>query len=325
MKRFLFAALTLALFLTAAYSQDDIQKGDWRRLQPPQEEFSAEFPQAVLNRSRLDDKGALIEGFYTAQFNKNYYFVNSGDGKIFLTSETVLRFIRDNPMKKSEERIGAFSGAAYTFRDGENFYHRILEIRGQRRSYVFHTISEIENDFEVERFFDSIRFVSQSGEKREPPTVENPVAPENTNQAVIAPNNSGKIGSGSGTGNGNGIGSGNGNGIRGGRGTGIGSGTTVPNPAPLQPGQTFGVKILSKPRANYTDLARTYNIVGTARIRITFQADGQIGAVSPVTKLPLGLTLSAMEAARKIRFEPAVKNGVPYSVTKIVEYTFTLY
>jgi hypothetical protein len=41
--------------------------------------------------------------------------------------------------------------------------------------------------------------------------------------------------------------------------------------------------------------------------------------------LPYGLTEQAMEAARKMRFEPAMKNGIPYSVTKLVEYPFTLY
>ncbi|MDQ3801089.1 MAG: energy transducer TonB [Acidobacteriota bacterium] len=320
MKKFLFAALTLTLFLTAAYSQDDIQKSDWRRFQPPQEEFSAEFPQAVAARTDLDDKGILREAFYSVKFNKTYFFVHSSGGKTISITGNLERFIRANQPKKSEGKIGRFSGTAYDFRDAENFYHRILEIRTQQRFYVFHTISEIENDFEVERFFDSIRFVSQPDEKLEPRAVERPDAPENTNQAVVTPaDNNNKGGSGSGIGSGNGIGIGSG------RGTGIGSGTSVQNPAPVQPGQTFGVKILSKPRANYTDLARTYDIMGVVRVRLTFQADGQIGAVSPVTRLPLGLTTSAMEAARKIRFEPAVKNGVPYSVTKIVEYTFTLY
>jgi hypothetical protein len=318
MKRFLLAALTLTLFLTTAYSQDDIQKSDWRRFQPPQEEFSAEFPLEVSNKSFLDAKGVLISGFYTTSFNKNYYFVSSSDGKFSPTSEIALKLVRDTPLKKSEERIGKFSGSAYTFRDDENFYHRVLEIRAQRRSYAFHTISENENDSEVERFFNSIKFVSQPGENLEPRAVEKPVAPENTNQVAVAPaGNDNKGDSGSGIGNGRGTDNG--------MSSGDGSSRSVPNPVPLQPGQTSGVKILSKPRANYTDLARTYSIIGVVRVRVTFLANGQIGGVSPVTKLPLGLTLSAMDAARKIRFEPAVKNGVPYSVTKIVEYTFTLY
>jgi len=38
-----------------------------------------------------------------------------------------------------------------------------------------------------------------------------------------------------------------------------------------------------------------------------------------------GLTEQAISAARNIRFEPAKRNGVPYTVVKQVEYNFTLY
>ena len=91
------------------------------------------------------------------------------------------------------------------------------------------------------------------------------------------------------------------------------------------PASTMPVQILSKPRANYTDAARLNFTQGKVVLRVTFSANGQIGAISVITGLSDGLTEQAIAAARGIKFEPARRDGVPYSVTKPVEYTFTIY
>ncbi len=138
-------------------------------------------------------------------------------------------------------------------------------------------------------------------------------------------------GSGRGTGQGSGIGSGSGSGIGDGRGSGTGSGVngggdTPPKVEPPKPaGPTTTVKFLSKPQPKYTDAARQNNVQGQVTLRITFLANGQIGSISPVSGLSYGLTEQAIAAARQIRFEPAMRNGQPYSVTKSVQYTFTIY
>jgi TonB family protein len=90
------------------------------------------------------------------------------------------------------------------------------------------------------------------------------------------------------------------------------------------------VKILSKPRADYTDAARTNNVEGRVQVRVTFLADGTIGNIGDVAEnhedlRKHGLVKAAMEAAQKIKFEPAVKNGKPISVTKTLTYSFILY
>ena len=113
-------------------------------------------------------------------------------------------------------------------------------------------------------------------------------------------------------------------------GRGIGSsdhrGNGETNKMPEKPfGPTKAVKILSKPRAAYTPEARANNVQGKVVLRVTFSANGQIGAISVVTGLPDGLTEQAIEAAKGIKYEPARRGGVPYSVTKPVEYTFTIY
>ena len=139
-------------------------------------------------------------------------------------------------------------------------------------------------------------------------------------------------GSGAGSGTGSGFGSGDGDGDGDGSGPGDGSngGNRPPKnaaapPPPPPRGVTVALKILSKPKAPFTDTARTQAIQGVVRLRVTFLSTGQIGSISPISGLSGGLTDSAIAAARNIKFEPAKKNGVPYTITKQVEYSFTLY
>lgn len=132
-------------------------------------------------------------------------------------------------------------------------------------------------------------------------------------------------GSGDGSGNGSGIGNGNGDGRGDGRGNRDDDGGNPPPEIKKPVGPTEAMKILSKPRANYTDAARQNQVQGTVTLRVTFLANGSIGSISPVSGLPNGLTEQAIAAARNIRFEPAKKNGVAQTVTKQVQYSFTLY
>lgn len=144
-------------------------------------------------------------------------------------------------------------------------------------------------------------------------------------------------GSGRGTGAGSGIGSGYGSGIGSGIGGGRGAGTQgdggnpppPPPPAPVvakKPAVTERYKIISKPRADYTDEARKNNFTGgMVTVKVTFLASGQIGSVTPVSGLPYGLTERAIAAAKAIKFEPAKRDGVPYTVVVPVQYSFTLY
>lgn len=99
-----------------------------------------------------------------------------------------------------------------------------------------------------------------------------------------------------------------------------------PPPAPVKPvGVTTKVKIISKPKPNYTNEARQNQVTGTVRLRIVFTASGQIGSISPISGLPNGLTEQAIAAAKSIKFEPAMRNGVPTPQSSIVEYTFSIY
>lgn len=131
-------------------------------------------------------------------------------------------------------------------------------------------------------------------------------------------------GTGAGSGRGSGMGSGIGDGIGGGKGSGRENDGDEPPPKPVT-GPPTPLKILSKPRANYTDAARQNNIQGVVRLRVTFLANGTIGTITPVSGLGYGLTEQAIAAARAIRFEPQKRGGVAQTVTRVVEYNFTLY
>ena len=85
------------------------------------------------------------------------------------------------------------------------------------------------------------------------------------------------------------------------------------------------LKITSKPRASYTDEARKNQVTGMVRLVVEFGADGKIKAILPVLGLPDGLTEMCIEAAKKIRFEPAWKNEKPVPVVTTIEYSFSVY
>ena len=130
-------------------------------------------------------------------------------------------------------------------------------------------------------------------------------------------------GSGGGQGTGSGRGQGSGSGM--GNGSGISNEETVSPPSTTDKNGDAPLKLIFKPKGEYNDKARQDQVQGTVRLRVTFLANGNIGAISPVQGLPDGLTAAAIEAAKRIRFQPAMKNGKPVTVTKMVEYTFTLY
>lgn len=83
--------------------------------------------------------------------------------------------------------------------------------------------------------------------------------------------------------------------------------------------------ILYKERAHYTEIARKNYVQGTVMLSAIFGADGQVTDIKVVRGLPDGLSRMAIESARKIRFQPAVKDGLPVSVRAQLEFNFALY
>lgn len=82
--------------------------------------------------------------------------------------------------------------------------------------------------------------------------------------------------------------------------------------------------LLHVERAKYTKDARKQMIQGLVVLSAMFTHDGRIEDIQVVVGLPNGLTESAIEATRKIRFTPAQKDGKPVSVRRKVEFKFSL-
>jgi tetratricopeptide (TPR) repeat protein len=80
-----------------------------------------------------------------------------------------------------------------------------------------------------------------------------------------------------------------------------------------------GLKILSKPRSIYTDLARKNQTEGRVKLIVEFLENGNIGLVFPLQTLPDGLTENCIYAARHItmlrdtlNFSRPKKKGNPF-------------
>jgi tetratricopeptide (TPR) repeat protein len=85
------------------------------------------------------------------------------------------------------------------------------------------------------------------------------------------------------------------------------------------------LKIISKPLPVYTESARRNGVSGKIIVAIEFGSDGKIGFIFPFRELAKGLTEKAVDTAKAIKFEAAVKDGKPVTVISILEYEFTTY
>ena len=88
---------------------------------------------------------------------------------------------------------------------------------------------------------------------------------------------------------------------------------------------TTKARLISKPEPVYTGKARSKQITGTVVLKCIFAADGRVSNIRIIEGLPFGLTEQAIEAARKIRFIPATKDGKNVSMWMQLEYNFNLY
>src|SRR5262245_14992828 len=71
--------------------------------------------------------------------------------------------------------------------------------------------------------------------------------------------------------------------------------------------------ILYREKAKYTEEARNNGVQGTVVLQVVFNVNGKITDIKVIRGLPYGLTENAIEAAKKIKFKPAMKEGKPIS------------
>lgn len=99
---------------------------------------------------------------------------------------------------------------------------------------------------------------------------------------------------------------------------------TPPPKVEVPGGPTSPVEILAKPNPAYTDEARRLGIEGEVVLRVLFAASGRVEVLSLVRGLGHGLDERAAEAARRIRFRPALEQGRPVDFAALVHMTFQL-
>lgn len=291
---------------------------DWRTFQPANEEFKIDTPTYLTKEGENDPKesenDAKESRKYYSSVNGDYIYVFSDPLKTPDNLKMVKSFVKSMG-KTLDETKASESPIIISFADTYGYWQKIAIIRTAFRIYIAQTVSKDENDPLVDRFIHSFGLGTNrpfTAEKIEITTKDSSTAAlvPSSKQSNAGPGNSTGYGQGSGSGSGSGLGSG----------SGIGQATA--NPVAHQ---TSPLKILSKSKPVYTDLARFYVISGTVKTRVTFLASGEIGAVTPVSNLPFGLTEQALAAAKKLKFEPAYNDGNPVAVTKQVEYNFTIY
>jgi hypothetical protein len=88
---------------------------------------------------------------------------------------------------------------------------------------------------------------------------------------------------------------------------------------------TQRARIHTKPEPEYTEQARKFRVRGTVRLRLILMASGEVGGITPMTKLPHGLTQKSIEAAQKITFDPAIKDGRKVAQYMTIEYNYDIY
>jgi periplasmic protein TonB len=153
--------------------------------------------------------------------------------------------------------------------------------------------------------------------------------PDNPNMPMIGMHSSSNVqlasagsgsGAGMGTGSGGGLGSGSGNGYGPGSGGNAGGGV-------YQVGGGISKPVLiHEEEAEFSDEARRAKYQGVCLISLIVDAQGNPQNIHVVRTLGMGLDEKAIEAVRKYKFKPALKDGkTPVPVIITVEVDFHLY
>lgn len=87
---------------------------------------------------------------------------------------------------------------------------------------------------------------------------------------------------------------------------------------------TTPLVLLSKPDPGYTAEARRLRIEGDVTLQVRFSANGQVEVLRVVRGLGYGLNQLAEQAARKITFKPATRDGHAVDEVTVIHVTFQL-
>lgn len=83
-------------------------------------------------------------------------------------------------------------------------------------------------------------------------------------------------------------------------------------------------RFLNSPYPAYSERARQHHVTGTVKLRVECRADGTIGDVTVVEGLGYGLDERAIDAARRMIFLPATRDGAFVAYTVPITQSFDL-
>lgn len=326
-----FILLSIYLLPQAIMAQDS---GVWATVTSPDEQFTAQMPQEPKTRKQKNKYSALdVDAHvYTTVDNGAAYTIWSlrnlnytqawfGDRENYLDecADLVWESLLEPEKEKLPKERGVYAYMSYQgrlnsgtipgreysitlgrFRGTTNFY-----VAGER-IYVLTVLNATQDDAGAQRFLKSFA-ISGSGETNPP---------------------SGTA-SGAGIGPGEGVGPGRGSNNNepiGGVGTAAATDSTTDYNRTFTTREvTQKARVLSRPEPSYTERARKYSVQGTVVIRAIISNTGQITTVKVVKGLPHGLTARAIEAAKLMKFSPALMDGQPVAQYVQIEYNFHLY
>ncbi len=136
---------------------------------------------------------------------------------------------------------------------------------------------------------------------------------------VVLPSNGTGSGGGIGSGSGGGVGSGTGPGFGPGEGGGTGGGIFHVGGGVSPP------RVIYQPEIEFSEEARKAKYQGVCVLALVVDANGRPTNIRVTSSLGMGLDEKAIEAAKKYRFEPGMKDGHPVAVEIALEVDFHLY
>jgi TonB family protein len=143
------------------------------------------------------------------------------------------------------------------------------------------------------------------------------IIPDNKALPNIGLSKSANVRLGGGMGSGGGIGSGHGDGVGPGSGGNFGGGLYKVGGSVAEP------KLIFAPEAEFSDEARRAKYQGAVLISVIVDAQGNPQNPRVVRQLGMGLDEKALEAIRKYKFKPALKDGktpVPVMISILVDF-----
>jgi hypothetical protein len=295
--KYLLLAIAILSFQQTFFAQQN-QSAEWIRVEHESGEFSIEIP--VKHNYFFNKDGFLASRDRDTYDIKEMHQVNAFSEKTLLSVESykaskgALMAMYDILEKERELRvikINGFDAKQHIYRK-DNTYSATIFFHSKKHIYIVTAASRYGETPIIKRFFDSINFNPDIKKASAAGIV--PFSALRSSEPSISITNE------------------------------------KPKEPPKQSNVPKGIDpeaviLISKSKPSYTDAARMNRVQGTIRAKVEFSQEGYISKINFTQTLPEGLLRQALFAILRIKFLPKEKNGVPETITRTVEYSFSIY